>query len=118
MKAIVTAMLMGLLVCAGCEKKQEQPVLIEPESAAVVSEPLVAGEGETLQVYELGGMTCEGCQQTIYTALHNLPGVKRASVSLEEEKAWIVADEATSPSEDTIVAAVEAKEYTATPIAP
>jgi copper chaperone CopZ len=48
--------------------------------------------------FAVEGMTCEGCVETVKSALEAIPGVKSAAVSLKEKKATVVADEAQVPS--------------------
>jgi len=53
------------------------------------------------------GMSCDGCVQSVTTALKKLPGVKGVQVSLEQKRATVVADEAALPN-DKIESAITA----------
>jgi len=115
-------MMMLLLSCvtllAACDVELTKEAVIEEVTQPTPAEPLAAEAGEAMQTFDLAGMTCEGCQETIFHAITDVPGVKRASVSLDETKAWVVSDLDRAVSSDAIVAAVKAKGYEATPASP
>ncbi len=49
-------------------------------------------------------MVCEGCVNTITTALKTIPGVKSVKVSLKDKKAIVVADRVSSQAIEDAVA--------------
>jgi copper chaperone len=58
------------------------------------------------QEFAIEGMSCEGCVNTITTALKAIPGVTSAKVSLQDKKATVVADSVSSQTiEDTVAKA-------------
>ena len=67
------------------------------------------------RTFAIEGMVCQGCADTITTALAGVPGVRSASVSLEDKKATVSADESKVPN-DKIVAAIAAAGYKGSPI--
>jgi len=93
------------LVSLGGEGKAEpkQPGLQE-----------AAGEkGESIpREFVIEGMTCQGCADTITSALSQIPGVQSARVSLQDKQAVVVAREPDVPTE-RIVAAVAKAGYKA-----
>ncbi|MFZ5830122.1 MAG: cation transporter [Planctomycetota bacterium] len=92
--AFVLFSVVGLSVTlAGCAR----------ESGAEASEPVV---------FEIEGMTCDGCVRTVLTALRQVPGVQSAEVSLEKEQAFVVAD-ANGFDEKSVLAAVRDAGYQA-----
>src|SRR5699024_7006061 len=66
----------------------------------------------TTQTFEIEGMTCASCAQTIEKTVAKLDGVEQASVNLATEKMKVVYDEETLHSSD-IVKAVEDAGYKA-----
>jgi len=50
-------------------------------------------------IIEVGGMTCEHCEQRVTRALAAVPGVVRASVSRSEGHAVVTADPASATPE-------------------
>ncbi|MCE5267039.1 MAG: cation transporter [Planctomycetaceae bacterium] len=54
--------------------------------------------------FAIEGMTCQGCADTITSALRDLPGVKSAKVSLADKRAIVLADASTVPSEKILAA--------------
>ncbi len=91
---LVFAGLWGLVLAAGCS-----------------SEPADAGPTEQC-VFDVQGMTCEGCAGTVRTAVEKLPGVKSVEVSLEKNQVVVVADP-TKTAADTILAAITDSGYEA-----
>ena len=51
------------------------------------------------EVIKVGGMNCMGCVNKVKTALENIPGVKRANVSLEQKQVTIQYDESDAAQE-------------------
>lgn len=107
------------LTCAACECEVPPPanqaaVGVTP-SAQVPSQPLAAGQGRTLHVFDVEGMTCQACQSTVYEAASGVPGVQQASVSLEQNKAWVVADATDGPAPASIAQAIQDAGYEAQP---
>jgi copper chaperone CopZ/predicted peroxiredoxin len=71
------------------------------------------GGGATAAVpreFVIEGMSCQGCADTITSALTKIPDVQSASVSLQNNKAIVVAKESQVPS-DKILAAIIAVGY-------
>ena len=67
--------------------------------------PVNATATKVTRQFEVEGMHCDGCAQSIATALQAVPGIKSATVSFESKKATIVTDGeqlATSEIEKTI----------------
>jgi copper chaperone CopZ/predicted peroxiredoxin len=64
--------------------------------------------------FDVEGMTCQGCVDTITSALKAIPGVRSAKVSLEDKKAVVEANESSVPSEK-ILAAIKTAGYKAKP---
>lgn len=60
---------------------------------------------------EVSGMMCEGCANSVESALKGVSGVKRADVSLEEERARLSVDD--EVAEPDLVTAVEDAGYEA-----
>ena len=55
--------------------------------------------------FAIEGMTCEGCVNSVTSALKAIPGVKSVEVSLKDKKATVVADSSQVPQqiiEDTV----------------
>lgn len=61
------------------------------------------------------GMHCQGCVGSVRAALEGVEGVRRAEVSLEEERATVLAEDGVEP--DALAAAVESAGYEAAPAA-
>jgi copper chaperone CopZ len=59
------------------------------------------------------GMTCNGCVRHVDKALRSVPGVSAVEVSLADQRAKIVHDEAAAL--DSLVAAVESAGYSVAP---
>ncbi len=59
----------------------------------------------------IGGMSCQGCANTVKGALAGVVGVRRVDVSLEQEQARLVLENAGSV--DTLVSAVQEAGYEA-----
>lgn len=56
--------------------------------------------------FAIEGMSCEGCVNTVTSALKAVPGVKSVEVSLKDKKATVVADRVSSQTiEDTVAKA-------------
>lgn len=63
--------------------------------------------------FDITGMNCEGCSQTICNALTRQPGVQVCNVSFEDGQAHVVFDEnQTSP--EALQEVIERAGYTAT----
>ena len=54
--------------------------------------------------FAIEGMTCQGCVDTITTALTGIPGVRSAKVSLQDKRAIVFADESQVPTERVLTA--------------
>ena len=63
-----------------------------------------------IAIINVSGMSCEGCEKTIATALSDLDGVEDARVSLEYEQAKVKFEPA-KVSIDDLKAAIESKGY-------
>ncbi len=59
----------------------------------------------------IAGMSCQGCANTVKGALEGVEGVRRADVSLEQEQARLVLENAGSV--DALVSAVQGAGYEA-----
>ncbi len=59
----------------------------------------------------IAGMSCQGCANTVKGALAGVEGVRRADVSLEQEQARLVLENAGSV--DALVSAVQEAGYEA-----
>ena len=64
----------------------------------------------TSREFAIEGMTCQGCVDTITSALTKIPGVQSAKVSLQDKRAVVLAKESQVPTE-TILAAIAAAGY-------
>ena len=62
--------------------------------------------------FAIEGMTCQGCADNITAALSGIPGVHSATVSLQDKKAVVLADESQVTTEK-IIAAITAAGYKA-----
>jgi copper chaperone CopZ/predicted peroxiredoxin len=62
--------------------------------------------------FAIEGMTCQGCADNITAALTGIPGVRSATVSLQDKKAVVLADESQVATEK-IIAAITAAGYKA-----
>ena len=60
--------------------------------------------------FVIEGMTCQGCADSITSALTNVPGVKSAKVSLADKRAIVLADES-KVSTETILTAIAVAGY-------
>lgn len=60
--------------------------------------------------FVIEGMTCQGCADSITSALTQVPGVKSAKVSLADKRAVVLAKESDVPAEQ-ILAAIAAAGY-------
>ena len=54
--------------------------------------------------FAIDGMSCEGCINTVTSALKAVPGVKSVEASLKDKKATVVADRASSQTIEDAVA--------------
>lgn len=59
------------------------------------------------------GMSCEGCAGHVRSALLKVPGVLDVAVLYDEKQALVTWDESASPTDEPLIAAVEALGYTA-----
>lgn len=74
-------------------KRTSLPILLACLAACILG----CGQQENsrtteTRVFAIEGMSCEGCVNTITTALKAVPGVKSVEVSLKDKKATVVAD--------------------------
>lgn len=74
--------------------------------------PAVALAGDVATTLAIRGMTCSLCASAVTRALEQVTGVKSAKVSLEEQRAVVLADEAVRA--DALIAAVGRAGFTAT----
>ncbi len=91
-------LVIGVVCFAGCRERR---------SESGQTQPVASGTAEARE-FAIEGMTCEGCVDTVKSALEAIPGVKSADVSLKEKKATVVADAAQVPSSKIEAAVVEA----------
>ena len=89
---LVSTAMLGLALTAGC-----------------TSESADAGPTEK-NVFDVQGMTCDGCAGTVRTAVEKLPGVKSCDVSWQKNEVVVVADPKVAGSE-TILAAIAGTGY-------
>src|SRR4029079_7907204 len=61
--------------------------------------------------FDISGMTCDHCVHAVATALQDVPGVRRADVSLDEKRAVVEGD---AVDVEKAIAAVAEEGYTAT----
>jgi len=73
----VLAIALVALLAAGCTAKPRGPSASAPARFVTL---------------EVGGMTCQGCVTKIQGHLARVPGVKRAEVSLADQRARVLAD--------------------------
>ena len=66
----------------------------------------------TTREFAIEGMMCQGCADSVTSAIAKIPGVQSAKVSLAEKRAVVVADPSQVPAEK-IEAAVAAAGYKA-----
>jgi len=78
-------------------------------SGGCTSEQADAGPTEQT-VFEVQGMTCDGCAGTVRTAIEKVPGVKSCDVSWEKNQAVVEADPSVA-GPDAILAAIEETGY-------
>ncbi len=113
--------LVAVATLVGC-RDAEPPDPTPPEPQVILKSttmsdapdvPLSAGDGETLTVLEVDGMTCDGCRGSVHQVLADAPGVTRASVSLDQKRAWVVADAAKAPTAGALLERVTAAGYKA-----
>ena len=98
MKSLSVLLLtLGLLV--GC---QGEP---EPDDANAKAE---------LIVFAVEGMTCESCVNSITKTVAALPTVRQVTVSLDENKATVMATKTDEATKATIAAAINRLGFTAT----
>ena len=68
------------------------------------------GETTAPREFAIEGMSCQGCADSIASALTNVPGVQSAKVSLQDKQAVVLAKESEVPTEK-ILAAITAAGY-------
>jgi copper chaperone CopZ len=66
----------------------------------------------TTREFAIEGMMCQGCADSVTSAIAKLPGVQKANVSLAEKRAVVVADPS-QVSAEKIEASVAAAGYKA-----
>lgn len=88
----------GLACFAGCGDQRSESGQPKPAASATAE----------ARQFAIEGMTCEGCVETVKSALEAIPGVKSAEVSLKDKKASVVADAAQVPSSKIEAAVGEA----------
>ena len=65
----------------------------------------------TLVTLKVDGMSCEGCAVNLHNELVNIAGVLDATVEFEEGRALVSVSEATPPSTESLMAAVQKAGY-------
>jgi copper chaperone CopZ len=95
---ILAALILGFAVC-GCARRTEpassaSPVAMEARSTAHGDRPVdpSATPAPRIVTIEIGGMTCQGCVTRIQKQLEVVPGVHRVDVSLDQQRAQVLAD--------------------------
>lgn len=109
------------LTLAGCTDSQTGSGMASGERVDITQkispgdDPLTAGEGESLIVWEVQGMTCQGCMDKISRQVAKLDDVQKVRVSLINHTAWVLVDENTL-NDAAIASAVEKAGYTVNPV--
>lgn len=76
---------------AGGRSAQERDPAARPASAQ-------ASASQDLVTLEVGGMMCQGCVARVKQSLEKVPGVSRVDVSLDRQRAVVLADTAVRDS--------------------
>lgn len=63
------------------------------------------------EIFNVTGMSCQGCANAVYASLSQLEGVSKASVDLSKKQASVTYDEQTLTT-DAIQAAFQETSYT------
>lgn len=92
--------LAGVCLLVACGKQAEQP------------EDLASTETLDTLVLAVNGMTCDGCVETVTTALKKVPAARAVTVSLADANATVVIADGPGEELDALVAAVTAAGYT------
>ena len=93
-----------MCIIAACQQRAKEDQPVKPEVITKVE-------------ISITGMSCTGCEETITKSALSLEGVREASASFKEGKAWITFNEADVTSEQ-ISAAIEKTGYKVTEVAP
>ncbi|MBI3767256.1 MAG: cation transporter [Deltaproteobacteria bacterium] len=72
---------------------------------------VAAAAPSTTVALHIDGMSCPVCVGHIKTALEEVPGVQRAAVSYEDQRAEVAVDAVSPPSTDALVTAIEKAGY-------
>ncbi len=75
--------------------------------AEIANEALVASAGQTVYEFDVVGMTCAGCANSINDGAKELPGVTKVRISLVQNKAWVLVSAADGATSDEIGAAIQ-----------
>jgi len=81
--------------------------------AEIANEPLEAREGMTVRAFDVRGMSCSGCANSIGEAVASLPGVEKVRVSLAHDKAWVRSPREAGPDDPMIINAITKAGYEA-----
>lgn len=97
-----------------------QPAAAPGETAPVAAPPQTEPASSTAQpamvkVYQVEGMHCQGCVNTIKSRLEALPGVVSARVSLDEKMAYVSTTSDGGPTDAQVQQAIEAAGYKVQP---
>ena len=92
-------------VTAGCNKSSPDEATATAQAATVQTE------------FNVEGMHCATCPVTVKAAAEGIGGVSSVRVSMDEAKAWVTYDPA-STNPGAIAAAITESGYKATPVGP
>jgi mercuric ion binding protein len=117
--AMTVAAMAVVMIATGCQrgaaKSQEST---GQSTAAPGSQPgaAPATQAKTVErAFSVEGMHCGTCPITVRTAAEGVKGVKKARVSMEQARAWVTFDAATTDP-GTIAAAITKSGYPARPL--
>jgi copper chaperone len=82
----------------------------KPGAAEANVEKAAGAANAASREFTIEGMSCQGCADSITSALTAIPGVQSATVSLREKRAVVVADERQAPTAK-ILSAIAAAGY-------
>ncbi len=86
------------IMLAGCGSNQPENIPDKPETTVVV-------EGKTLK-YEVQGMTCAGCEQSLEKACSTIPGIRQTRADSKNKLLTVIVDPEHEPSEDVMRKAI------------
>jgi copper chaperone CopZ/predicted peroxiredoxin len=84
------------------------------DALAVGSRDGIPAANPASREFLIEGMTCQGCADTVTSALKQVPGIKSAQVSLKDRRALVIADPSRVPNE-TILTAISQAGYQGQP---